>query len=119
MKSLKKRVRFEALFPRPDGGKILQRMKAPVTRNTATILVGIVKRIGAVQVFRPKTTRNAARTREYRMSRIVDDFSFAQNPYIGRIWMFRVSTVYKTKANKVRLVDLGDSDGSKLGGCSD
>ena len=53
------------------------------------------------------------------MSRIVDDFSFAQDPYFGRSRMFRVSTAYKTKANKVRPVDLGDSDGSKPGGCSD
>jgi hypothetical protein len=30
--------------------------------------------------------------------------------------MFRVATAYKTKANKVRLVDSSDADGSKPGG---
>jgi hypothetical protein len=30
-----------------------------------------------------------------------------------------VSTIYKTKANKVRPVDLGETDGSKPGGCLD
>ena len=30
-----------------------------------------------------------------------------------------MSTTYKTKANKVRLVDLGKTDGSKPGGCLD
>jgi hypothetical protein len=53
------------------------------------------------------------------MSRIVDDFSFAQDPYFVRNRTYRVATAYKTKANKVRLVDLGDSDGSKLRGRSD
>ena len=30
-----------------------------------------------------------------------------------------MSTMYKTKANKVRLVDLRKTDGSKLGRCLD
>jgi hypothetical protein len=30
-----------------------------------------------------------------------------------------VATAYKTKANKVQLVDSSDADGSKPGGCMD
>ena len=47
------------------------------------------------------------------MSRIVDDFSFTQDPYFGRNRTFRVATAYKTKANKVRPVDSSETDGSK------
>ena len=56
----------------------------------------------------------------YRLSRIIDDFSFCQDPYFGRqIPRFQVATAYKTKANKVRPVDPGKTDGSKPGGCLD
>jgi hypothetical protein len=54
-----------------------------------------------------------------RLSRIVDDFSFVQDLYFGRNRTYRVATAYKAKANKVRPVDLGDSDGSKPRGCLD
>ena len=50
------------------------------------------------------------------MLRIVNNFSFAQNLYFRQNQMFQVSTVYKTKANKVWPVDLGKSDSSKPGG---
>jgi hypothetical protein len=56
---------------------------------------------------------------EYRMSRLIDDFSFAYDLYFGRNWTFRVAIAYKTKANKVRLVDPGETDGSKPGGSLD
>jgi hypothetical protein len=49
----------------------------------------------------------------------MDSFYFAQGPYFGRPPTFRVATTYKTKANKVQLVDSSDVDGSKLGGCMD
>ena len=47
------------------------------------------------------------------MSKIVDNFFFAQDLYFRQNWMFQVLTVYKTKANKVQLVDLGKTDSSK------
>ena len=79
-----------------------------------------VKRIGAVQVFCPKVSRvGDLNTGKYRFSKIFDDFSFSLNPYSGRIRPFRVSTAYKTKANKVRPVDSSETDGSKPGGSLD
>jgi hypothetical protein len=50
------------------------------------------------------------------MSRIVDSLSLCSNLYSGQIWLFRVSTAYKTKANKVWLVDSSKMDSSKPGG---
>jgi hypothetical protein len=51
--------------------------------------------------------------------RNMDSFSFAQDPYFGRPQTFRVATAYKTKANKVRLVDPSETDGSKPRGYMD
>ena len=56
----------------------------------------------------------------YRLSRIIDDVSLCQSPYSRRqIPRFQVATAYKTKANKVRLVDPSQTDGSKPRGCLD
>ena len=72
-------------------------------------------------MFCPKASRaESPSTDEYRLSRTFDSVSFCQNPYSGqRALRFQVSTTYKTKANKVRLVDLRKTDGSKPGGCLD
>jgi hypothetical protein len=48
----------------------------------------------------------------YRLSRVSDRFSL----YLGLPREFRVSTMYKRKADKVRPVDCGKSDGDKPGG---
>jgi hypothetical protein len=81
-----------------------------------------VKRIGAIQVFCPKASGAEGLSGDrYRLSKIFDDVSFCQNPYLGRqqSLQFRVSTAYKTKANKVRPVDPGQTDSSKPGRCLD
>jgi hypothetical protein len=79
-----------------------------------------VKRIGAIQVFCPRPTKLVdLGIGGYRMSRVVDDFTFTQDLYFGRNRTFRVATAYKTKANKVRPVDPGETDGSKPGGSLD
>jgi len=53
----------------------------------------------------------------YKLSRVFDDVSFCQNPYLGQQQSLQVSTAYKTKANKVRLVDLRETNGSKPSRC--
>jgi|SRR5438045_861833 len=51
---------------------------------------------------------------EYRLSRTVDEFSMLSKPYV-----VKVGTLRKRKADKVRPVDLGVSDGSKPGSILD
>jgi len=71
-------------------------------------------------VFCPRTGGAESLSRGgYRLSRVFDDVAFCQNPYLGRQQRFQVSTVYKTKANKVYLVDPGETNSSKPGGCLD
>ena len=53
----------------------------------------------------------------YRLSRVFDDVSFCQNPYLRGQQSLQVFTAYKTKANKVRLVDLRETNGSKPSRC--
>ena len=55
----------------------------------------------------------------YKLSRVFDDVSFCQNPYLRQQQRFQVSTIYKTKANKVRLVDPRQTDGFKPKRCLD
>jgi hypothetical protein len=133
LKPLRKRVRFVESFHPPGGGNKFTGdhkdptgglrtkegftgFKGPV--RTRKELRASVKRVGAVQVFCPKASRTE--DLEYRLSRVFDNVSFCQSPYSGqRILQFQVATAYKTKANKVCLVDLGETDGSKPGGCLD
>jgi hypothetical protein len=72
-------------------------------------------------VFCPKASRTESpSTDRYRLSKVFDNVSFCQNPYFGQQTLrFQVSTVYKTKANKVRPVDPRETDGSKPRGCLD
>jgi hypothetical protein len=79
------------------------------------------KRVGAIQVFCPMASKvGDANAGEYRLSKIFDDVSLCQSPYSRqRIPWFYVATAYKTKANKVRPVDPGETDGSKPGGTLD
>src|SRR5436189_3133072 len=66
----------------------------------------------AIRVFRPKIGgREELEAGEYCFSRIVDEFSM-----LAKSTIFRVCTVRKKKADKVRPVDLGVSDSSKPGG---
>ena len=51
---------------------------------------------------------------EYQLSRIVNKFTM-----FLRFDMFKVGTIQKRKADKVQLVDLGISDGSKPRGILD
>jgi hypothetical protein len=56
----------------------------------------------------------------YQLSKTFDNVSFCQNPYVRQQTLrFQVFTVYKTKANKVCLVDPRETDGSKPRGCLD
>jgi hypothetical protein len=99
-------------FSQPSRRNVAQSLATPVTRA--------IKRIGAIQISHPQPSQvGDLATGEYRMSRTVDSFSFTQNPYFRQPQTFRVSTVYKTKANKVRLVDPGETDGSKPRGRPD
>jgi hypothetical protein len=68
----------------------------------------------AVRVFRPKDeSRGDEETiGEYRLSRVSDGFSLCSS--LPR--EFKVSTMYKRKADKVRPVDCGKSDGDNPGG---
>jgi hypothetical protein len=108
-----------------DGYRSLQELTddRKATAKAARTIVSTakaVKRLGAIQVFRPRVARPMdPGIGEYRMSRLIDDFSFAHDPYFGRNRTFRVATAYKTKANKVRPVDPGETDGSKPGGSLD
>ena len=101
-------------------GRTDDRKNPQSAHKTTSTTAKTVKRIGAIQVFcpQPSKARDLA-TREYRLSRNVDSFSFTQDPYFGRPQMFQVAIAYKTKANKVRPVDSSDADGSKPGGCMD
>ena len=91
-------------------------LQEPVRRPQAS-----VKRVGAVQVFCPRASKvGNVNTGGYRLSRIFDDVSLCQSPYSRqRILWFHMATAYKTKANKVRPVDPGETDGSKPGGTLD
>ena len=65
-------------FSQPGGRNVAQSIATSVTRA--------VKRIGAIQVFRPRPSRiEDLATGAYRMSRNIDSFSFTQNPYFGRL----------------------------------
>jgi hypothetical protein len=108
-----------------DGYQQLQHLQTPVQtqidlQKPIRICKGLqssVKRIEAIQVFHPRPERiEDSFTGNYRMSRIVDSLSLCSNPYSGQIRPFRVSTAYKTKANKVQPVDSSETDGSKPGG---
>jgi hypothetical protein len=66
-----------------------------------------------IRVFRPKEGKAEDMSiGEYRMSKIVDEFTLVSKT----IPRYRVSTMYKRKADKVRPVDPGGTDGSKPGG---
>jgi hypothetical protein len=119
-KSLRKHVQFADYYkdcykdPNPTRA---QRASVRVCKELQTF----VNKVGAIQVFCLKTSRaESPSTDRYRLSRIFDNVSFCQNPYYRQHTLqFQVSTVYKTKANKVRLVDLREADGSKPRGCLD
>jgi hypothetical protein len=88
--------------------------------KTTSTTAKTIKRIGTIQVFCPRPSKAGdLATGKYKMSRKVDSFSFTQDPYFRRPQTFRVATAYKTKANKVHLVDSSDADGSKPRGCID
>src|SRR5436190_9236724 len=65
-----------------------------------------------IRMFQPKLGEGEElKMGEYHLSRTVDEFSMLSKPYV-----VKVSTLHKRKADKVRPVDLGVSDGSKPGG---
>ena len=72
--------------------------------------------IGLIRVFRPKKgCSDDLDTSKYRMSKIVDEFTLVSKT----ISKYKVSTVYKRKADKVQLVDPSGTDGSKPRGILD
>jgi hypothetical protein len=81
-----------------------------------------VKQVGAIQVFCLGASRaEGLSIGGYRLSRIFNDVSLSQSPYYGRprLPLFQVATAYKKKADKVRLIDPSETDGSKPRGCLD
>jgi hypothetical protein len=116
---LKKQVRFVEFADYhtdyyKDSTKVPDFVRPVQTREE---LQASAKRVGAVQVFCPRASNAGG----YRLSRIFDDVSLRQSPYSGRpqIPLFQVATAYKKKADKVRPVDPGETDGSKPRGCLD
>jgi hypothetical protein len=97
------------------GSETRKELQEPIKRLRAS-----VKQVGAIQVFCLRTSSAESLSGGgYKLSRVFDDVSFCQNPYLGRQQRFQVSTAYKTKANKVRLVDPRQTDSFKPRGCLD
>jgi hypothetical protein len=111
-------------------GESLERSKNSIGKQLAGILVGqytgrqqeVLKKkkvqfkVAATCIFQLQEGRKEdIYIGKYRISRIVDKFILLSEQFD----IFRVSTVYKKKADKVQLVDLGISDSSKPGGVRD
>jgi hypothetical protein len=76
-------------------------------------------RVGGVRVFRPKIgKREDFEKGGCRFSRKSDEYTILSE-LARRTQRVEVNRAYKRKAEKVRLVDLGESDGSKPGGVTD
>ena len=120
---MEKRVRFAEPFHPPGGGNKFTDDYRDLRTSVRTVTARktSVKRVGAVQVFCPKTSKlEDFSAYGYRLSRVFDDISLCRSPYSGqRSLRFQVATAYKTKAKKVRPVDPSGTDGSKPGGCLD
>ena len=70
-----------------------------------------------IGIFRPKVEEKEDYvTREYQILQKTDWYSLLSKQYIHRV---EVNGMYKRKAEKVRPVDLGESDGNKPGGVLD
>ena len=66
--------------------------------------------IGSIKVFRPKKgCSDNLDTSEYRMSKIVDEFTLVSKT----ISKYKVSIMYKRKVDKVRSVNSSGMDSSK------
>jgi hypothetical protein len=97
------------------GSETRKELQEPIKRLRASI-----KQVGAIQVFCLRTSSAESLSKGgYRLSRVFNDVSFCQNPYLGRQQRFQVFTTYKTKANKVCLVNPRQTDSFKPRRCLD